>query len=655
MKNKFKFAMTLAVILAMLLTSLALADVMNNDATSAGLNTITAGDSTTITYQLVGNSAPSGDPSGCDATTTNPVTVAITKPAAVSGPASLNFTGCGNPNKVQITFSSSTPGSYSISHAISGGVSGSQFNNNADFTLTVNAATPTNQDPSLSLPADITTEATSGAGAAVTFNATASDPEDGALTPSCEPTSGSTFPLGTTQVDCSVEDSGGLTASGFFNVTVVDTTEPELTLANVTAEATGPAGAAVAFSASANDIVDGQVAVLCDANSGDTFPLGVTTVDCSAEDAAGNIAHGSFTVTVQDTTPPALSLPANIVQEATGPAGNSITYAASATDTVDGSAAVICTPASGSTFAIATTTVNCSATDSSGNSATGSFTVKVQDTTPPSVSVPANITVEATGPSGAVVSFSASADDIVDGAMTPACSPASGSIFPLGTTTVNCSATDTAGNTGSASFSVSVVDTTPPALTLPGNMTVPATSSAGAVVTFSATANDIVDGAVAVSCTPASGSTFAPGTTTINCSATDAHSNTASGSFTISVTFQLSGFYQPVDMTTGPTIVWNTVRNGSTVPLKFELFAGSTELTNTSYVVQPLRAVGVACGTGTADDIELTATGGTSLRYDTTGGQFIYNWQTPRIAGACYKVTVSFIDGSSLSAYFKLK
>jgi AraC-like DNA-binding protein len=56
-----------------------------------------------------------------------------------------------------------------------------------------------------------------------------------------------------------------------------------------------------------------------------------------------------------------------------------------------------------------------------------------------------------------------------------------------------------------------------------------------------------------------------------------------------------------------------------------------------------------------ADDIELVATGGTSLRYDTTGGQFIYNWQTPKKAGSCYLVTVSMIDGSSLSAHFKLK
>jgi hypothetical protein len=243
----------------------------------------------------------------------------------------------------------------------------------------------------------------------------------------------------------------------------------------------------------------------------------------------------------------------------------------------------------------------------------------------------------------------------VDGAITPSCSPASGSTFPIGTTTVICSATDAAGNTGNNSFTVKVQDTTAPMLTLPSNMMVQATSASGAVVSFSAAGTDIVDGSVAVSCTPAAGSTFAPGTTTVNCSATDAAGNTASGSFTVSVKFQLSSFYQPVDVTTGATIVWNTVRNGSTVPLKFELFAGTTELTAIALINQPLRATSVSCVGNTVDEIELTATGGTSLRYDTTGGQFIYNWQTPRQAGACYKVTVTTSDGSSIFAYFKLK
>ncbi|MBI5802858.1 MAG: HYR domain-containing protein [Verrucomicrobia bacterium] len=84
-----------------------------------------------------------------------------------------------------------------------------------------------------------------------------------------------------------------------------------------------------------------------------------------------------------DTTPPVLSLPANLVVEATGPAGAVATYSASATDDTDGAVPVTLNPASGSTFALGTTTVNASATDAAGNTASGSFTVSVQDTTAP--------------------------------------------------------------------------------------------------------------------------------------------------------------------------------------------------------------------------------------------------------------------------------
>ena len=111
------------------------------------------------------------------------------------------------------------------------------------------------------------------------------------------------------------------------------------------------------------------------------------------------------------------------------------------------------------------------------------------------------------------------------------------------------------------------------------------------------------------------------------------------------------GFYQPVDM--GAT-VWNTVKGGSTIPFKFEVFAGSLELTDTS-VVKSFNTTQVLCSGGTEDTIELVATGGTSLRYDWTSGQFIYNWQTPKKPGFCYKVTFTLQDGSTRSANFKLK
>jgi hypothetical protein len=101
--------------------------------------------------------------------------------------------------------------------------------------------------------------------------------------------------------------------------------------------------------------------------------------------------------------------------------------------------------------------------------------------------------------------------------------------------------------------------------------------------------------------------------------------------------------------------VWNTVKGGSTVPLKFEVFIGSTEQTNTS-VVKNFQVTGMTCNTsGTLADIDLTTTGGTVLRYDGVAGQFIQNWQTPKQAGSCYKVTVFTQDGSNKYAYFLLK
>jgi hypothetical protein len=131
------------------------------------------------------------------------------------------------------------------------------------------------------------------------------------------------------------------------------------------------------------------------------------------------------------------------------------------------------------------------------------------------------------------------------------------------------------------------------------------------------------------------------------------NTSTTTLSYTV-LAWTLHGFYQPVDMSMSP-IVWNIVKGGSTVPLKFEVFAGPTELMDTS-VVKSLSATAVVCGSGVEDSIEdLSATGGTSLRYDTTAGQFIYNWQTPKKPGLCYKATMTTQDGSSLSAYFKLK
>ena len=81
------------------------------------------------------------------------------------------------------------------------------------------------------------------------------------------------------------------------------------------------------------------------------------------------------------------------------------------------------------------------------------------DSTPPLLALPDTITVEATSPSGAVVTYSVSATDDEDPNPTVSCTPPSGSTFPIGASTVTCAATDASGNIATASFTVIVRDT----------------------------------------------------------------------------------------------------------------------------------------------------------------------------------------------------
>ena len=429
--------------------------------------------------------------------------------------------------------------------------------------------------PVIDLPPNQILEATGPGGAVATWSPDpphASDPGFGDVPVTCSHPSGFLFPIvppppqdTTTTVNCSASDGHGNTTNASFQIIVRDTTPPAVTVpAPITKEATGPGGATATFTSTALDIVDGSITPTCTPASGSLFPLGTTTVNCTATDVHGNTGSNSFPVIVVDTTPPVVTTSLPVTVEATGPGGATATFTATAVDIVDGNLTPTCTPASGSLFPLGNTTVNCTATDAHGNTGSATGTVTVQDTTPPVVTVPANMTVEATGPGGANATFTATANDIVDGNITPTCAPASGSLFPLlppppttTTTTVNCTATDAHGNTGSASFTVTVQDTTPPAISnMPGNITVPTSlPGGGAVVTWpSPLAVDIVDGNVAVTCVPPSGSTFPIGTTTVVCSASDIRGNSSSASFTVTVTPDITPPTPCVEL--GPNVLW---------------------------------------------------------------------------------------------------
>jgi photosystem II stability/assembly factor-like uncharacterized protein len=407
--------------------------------------------------------------------------------------------------------------------------------------------------PNVVVPDDIVAGATGADGVVVEFAVSATGAE-GPLVVDCVPASGSLFAIGTRRVVCSASDAAGNVGSRSFSVTVRDLTAPVVAVPpDQTAEATASEGAEVRYVAGATDAVDGKVSVTCTPGSGSTFPLGTSQVSCTARDRAGNVsAPATFSVTVVDTEPPVLVLPPGMTLQAEAESrfGARVAYdpPPSATDAV-GVVSMECAPSSPAhepmLFPIGANQVTCTASDAAGNITSGTFFVRVRDTTAPAVQVPGTLVFEAADASGAPVAFASTAFDLVDGALVPACRLlrggsavpiASGDKVPLGTWAIACDATDGANNTGSAKFSVVVRDTTPPVLTVPGDLIVDATSPEGAAVSYTVKANDAVDGAVPVRCLPGSGSSFAAGVTTpVVCQTSDGSGNPASRTFMVTV------------------------------------------------------------------------------------------------------------------------
>jgi hypothetical protein len=343
------------------------------------------------------------------------------------------------------------------------------------------------------------------------------------------------FANGVHSVQVTVSD-GRLSSSCTTTVSVSDTQAPTLTVpaAIVVSNAPGRCDAVVEFSVNAADNC-GTVNVVSTPASGSTFPKGTTTVTVVATDGSGLTTTRTFTVTVNDTEAPSLTVPGPIaVSTAPGRCDAVVNFNVSAADNC-GQVSVVTTPASGSTFPKGTTTVTAVATDSAGLTTTRTFTVTVNDTEAPSLTVPAPIVAStAPGRCDAVVTFAVSAADNCPG-VTVVSTPASGSVFAKGTTTVTSVATDAAGLTTTRTFTVTVNDTEAPSLTVPAAIVVGNTPNrCDAVVNFNVTAADNCPGVTVVS-TPASGSIFPKGTTTVTSVATDASGLTTTRTFTVTV------------------------------------------------------------------------------------------------------------------------
>ncbi|HEY5944728.1 MAG TPA: HYR domain-containing protein, partial [Kofleriaceae bacterium] len=247
----------------------------------------------------------------------------------------------------------------------------------ATFPITVKD----NYGPTFTGVVPITVQSPSGTAVIVNYALpVATDQVSGPATVSCSPPPGTAFPVGTTEVTCYAIDNAGNRSTVTFPVTVespLDVMPPLIVApADYTVEATSSGGAVVTYPVTATDD-GGPVTIVCTPPLGSTLPLGTTTVTCTATDAAGNSSTLSFNVTVEDHSAPTLYAPTDPVVVSASAGGTVVTYSVSATDTVDSSVTTVCTPPSGSTFSLGTTSVTCTATDDAGNTTTKTFLVRV--------------------------------------------------------------------------------------------------------------------------------------------------------------------------------------------------------------------------------------------------------------------------------------
>ncbi|MFT3885996.1 MAG: HYR domain-containing protein [Flavobacteriales bacterium] len=421
-------------------------------------------------------------------------------------------------------------------------------NNTAcSFTVTVTDAQP----PSINCPADITVNAQPGlCGAVVNYMPPiGTDNCTGAVTVrTAGPASGSLFPTGTTTITHRVTDATGLWSECSFTVTVNDNEPPTITCpADITVNAQpGLCGAVVNYTPPiGTDNCTGAVTVRTSGpESGGVFQLGTTTVTHRVTDAAGNSTACSFTVTVTDAQPPSINCPADVTVNAQpGLCGAVVSYTPPiGTDNCTGAVTVrTAGPASGSLFPVGTTTITHRVTDAAGLWSECSFTVTVNDNEPPTIICPSDITVQAEpGQCSAHVSYTEPVGtDNCSGATTARLAgPASGSLFPVGTTSITYEATDVTGNQATCSFTVSVIDAQPPTITCPNDTTVnsdPSLCGRNVIYATPVAADNCSITVTTRTAGPASGSAFPIGNTTVTYATTDAAGTAASCSFIVHV------------------------------------------------------------------------------------------------------------------------
>ena len=760
MKQKFINALSLALIVAMLFTSVALADALIGDALSTApgtadntSQTVAGGD--TVTYQfgaLISNTGGSADN-----VFPGTLNVDITRSGAwLSGgtPNSLSFSSYGTTQTGTIVISvpCNSQGTLMAMTAIlsadpsSNGKSLDASKDTVTLTYNITAGAngsncaPVNTAPTVTLTG-VTNGASYNKGSVPAATCQVTDAEDGnsSFAATLSPITGdyASDGFGSQTASCSYTDQGGLSATpASATYFIVDGSAPGISYVLAPPDPDGSndwykSDVTLTWNVSESESPSSLAKTGC-VDQNITADQAETAYSCSATSAGGSASPVSVSIK-RDGTVPTISGSRSPAANAAGWNKTAVTVSFVCDDVTSGLAS--CTPATTVSDEGAGQSVQGTAVDNAGNSATTTVSGINIDKTAPIISctVPdqavwygSDVTLNCTasdGISGLLNSADASfslTTNVFSGTETTSASTDSKTIYDVAgnskiagpytfmvdkkapsfscgsadglwhadNVNIACSAAD--GGSGlatSANFSLVTSVAAGTEVANASTNSAPVTDNVGNSTTAGPIAGNKIDrkaptninfvgggitnggtyyygfvpagptgctaddgGSGLASCDVTGGGTTV-GAHSYVATATDnvGNADTATLSYTV-LAWTLKGFYQPVDMNN----VVNTVKNGSTVPLKFEIYAGDTELTLTSYV-KGLTYTAVSCSTAPTDEIELTATGQTSLRYDATSGQFIFNWKTPSTANACYRVTMTAQDGSTLIALFKLK
>ena len=335
------------------------------------------------------------------------------------------------------------------------------------------------------------------------------------------------FPLGETTVTWTAIDSSNNFSSLTQLVSVIDTNAPEISpLEDITLEATSVDANIVNLdNPTVSDIQDATIYIIAP----DVFPVGETTVTWTVVDSSGNSSSAIQTVIIVDTTKPGLSIPQDKTVEASSLQETLVEIGQAEAHDITGISSIVHNAPD--MFPLGSTLIAWTATDNHGNITTAYQIVTVVDTITPTIISPRDIIAEAIDPTmnyielgELVASDSVGIESITnDKPIT----------FPLGSTTVTWTVTDTIGNISQVTQVVTLVDTTPPEIFAPSDIVTEAVGLSSTMIELDeATAHDVMGIASVTEHPPRF---FVLGETTITWTATDTSGNSASAIQTVTV------------------------------------------------------------------------------------------------------------------------